>query len=205
MIAMKKTMILLVAVLGAIAHAHAQKLTKAGEFGYQASFPMGDFKDFVGKTSWVGFNLTGRHYMPKAERLSLGINLCWFYFPDKQGRKTVDLKDQGTYTGYVTNYTNIYGLNLVAQYDLQERHAKLVPYVRAGIGGAYQNQRTDIGLYAFKSDGIQLLLNAELGLRFSKDGQRGFLLSGTFHQLPAASDMVSTQFLGVKLGIFGFH
>lgn len=89
-----------------------------GEFGYQASFPMGEeFKDFVSKTSWVGINFQARKYL-KNERLSLGGSLSWFYFPDKKGYGTVHLDEGGgTYTGHTTNWTNIYGLMAIGQYD----------------------------------------------------------------------------------------
>ncbi|WP_157473909.1 outer membrane beta-barrel protein [Flavihumibacter petaseus] len=202
---MKKILMLVLVMLTAWCGLMAQQRVKVGELYYQASFPTGSFKDFVSKTSWVGFSALGRHYVTKSDRLSLGGSFSWFYFPDKQGRRTVELKDQGTYTGYTTNFTNIYGLMLIAQYDLKPGNSRVMPFVRAGIGGAYQNQRTDIGLYAFKEDGVQLMLNAEFGVRFSKDGQRGIVLAGNFHQLPAASDLISTTFFGVKLGISMKH
>lgn len=179
------------------------KDTKAqtiGEFGYQISFPTGDFGDFIKKTSFVGFTGGARATLSN-KRLSVGGNGCWFYFPDKRGVETADLKEGGTITGYFTNYTNIYGLYAVGQYDLKDNKEMVVPFLRLGVGGAYQNQRQDVGLYSFQSDGVQFLLNGEAGVRLSKDGMRGITLAATYYWLPEASDMVSTSFFGIKLGI----
>jgi hypothetical protein len=176
---------------------------KVGEFSYQVSFPMGEFKDFVGKTSWAGLSASGRVYLKGNERVSLGGRISWFYFPDKKGRQTVDVGDLGeggVFTGNVTNFTNIFGLMGTAQYDLKSRKSPTVPFVRVGIGGAYQNQRRDIGLYEFEDDGIQFLLNGEAGVLFNR-GSKGFFIAGTYHFLPEAGDVLSTSFLGVKIGV----
>lgn len=192
----RKYSLLLISCLMTVYSASAQ----VGDFSYQVSFPTGDFGDFIEKTSFVGFSAGGRKYL-KNDQWSIGGSFSWFYFPDKRGMTTVDLKEQGTYTGFVTNYTNIYALMAVAQYDLKERKERIVPFLRAGIGGAYQNQREDIGLYAFKNDGIQFALNGEAGITLSKDGMRGIFLAATYHYFPEASDMVSTSFFGIKLGV----
>jgi hypothetical protein len=194
-----KKIIIIFAVLAIIKSENA-KGQAVGEFGYNVSFPVGDFNNFISKTSWVGFNVGGRGYLNSNKRISLGGSFEWFYFPDKRGNETVDLKDQGVFTGNVTNYTNIYGLTFVAQYDLKDRKERMVPFLRAEVGGAYQNQRQDIGLYSFKNDGIQFEVNGQAGVSFSNDGRRAVSLAVTYHYLPAASDMVSTSFFGIKLG-----
>lgn len=170
-----------------------------GEFSYQVSFPSGSFKDFVGKTSFVGFSGMGRGYL-KNEQLSIGGSFSWFYFPDKKGKQTLELGDEGgVYTGNLTNYTNIYGLMAIVQYDFKKRKEPMVPFIRAGIGGAYQNQHQDIGLYAFQSDGVQFMMNGEVGIRFNY-GYNGLVIAATYHNLPAAGDVKATSFFGVKLG-----
>ena len=107
--------------------------------------------------------------------------------------------------GDITNYTNIYGLLFVAQYDFKDRKEKMVPFVRGGLGGAYQSQHNDIGLYAFKNDGVQFMMNAEaVGSQFNKEA-KGLYLAATYNYLPAASDMVTTtSFFGIKLGFNWF-
>ncbi|ULQ54082.1 hypothetical protein [Flavihumibacter fluvii] len=199
---MRKIILMITCVLGSsfLLTAYGQKV---GEFSYQASFPVGAFGDFVSKTSWVGFSGGGRAYVK--EQLSVGGTFSWYYFPDKKGKITTQLPDDaGVYTANVTNYTNIYGLMAVVQYDLKKRTEKMVPFVRGGLGAAYQNQRQEFGLYYIQNDGVQFMMNAEAGIQFNRD-RNGIVLAATYHNLPSASDMVATSFFGLKLGITAFN
>lgn len=153
---------------------------------------------------WVGFSGQWARYM-KNDRLSIGANLSYFYFSDKQGRKTENLTETITYTGFVTNFTNIYGLMAVGQYDLKPRRESLVPFVRIGVGTNYQDQRKDVGIYEFKTDGFQFMANGEFGLRFNTGGQFNWVVAAAYHYMPAASEMINTSFAGIKLGIQGFN
>ena len=197
---MKKIILMIAFIVGGsyLYNGYAQT---AGEFSYQASFPTGKFSDFIGKTSWVGFSGLGRKYLN--DQLSLGGSFSWFYMPDKRGKQTVKLSEGGVYTGSTTNWTNIYGLLAIIQYDFKKRKEYLVPFVRGGLGAAYQNQRQDIGLYAFKYDGVQFMMNAEAGVRLNQVS-KGFSLAATYHYLPEAGDVVMTSFFGIKLSICGF-
>lgn len=199
---MKKIILMIAFIIGGsyFFYGNAQGV---GEFSYQASFPTGAFKDFVGKTSWVGFGFQGRKYLN--DQLSLGGSFSWYYFPDKRGKQTVQLANEGgVYTGNQTNFTNIYGLLAIVQYDFKNKKEERVPFVRGGLGAAYQNQRTDIGLYAYKYDGVQFAMNVEAGMRFNYSINKGFVVAATYNYMPAASDMVATAFFGLKVAYTGF-
>ncbi|WP_290798739.1 hypothetical protein [Flavihumibacter sp. UBA7668] len=175
------------------------------ELHFQLSIPTGDFRNFVEKPGLMGFGLQFRKYLPD-NRLSLGGGLSWFYFPDKKGKRTLELQgDDGTYTGYVTNFSNIYGLEALAQYDLKDRSEKLVPFVKAGVGAAYQNQRQDIGLLAFRYRGFQFLTHAEAGMKIQLAREGSLNLSLTYHMLPGSGDVSSTSFAGLRIGYAGFR
>ena len=177
----------------------------AWEFDYQISFPTGKFRDFTADASWVGFSGQWRRYASN-KQLSYGAAFSWFYFADKQGRQTRDFGENGTYTGFLTNFTNIYGLSGILQYDFRKRTEKTVPFTRVGMGAAYQNQRTDIGLFAFKSDGVQFMTHIEAGFRFNELlGHSALVLAATYHLLPSSGDLVPTQFAGIKIGIESFN
>lgn len=179
----------------------AQEQSTAYELGYQVSFPSGKFADFSGNTSWAGFSLSGRKYIKQVNRLSLGSNLNWFYFAEKKGRETVNLSDKGTYTGEVRSYTNIYGLLFLAQYDLKDAGNTAIPFVRAGLGTAAQYQHKNIGLFTASGDGIQFYFNMEAGVRLSQNKDKGVNLSVTYNNMPGTSDLIDTQFWGVKLSV----
>lgn len=172
------------------------------EFDYQLSFPTGKFTDFSSKPGWLGFSGQWTKYL-KNNRISLGANLSYFYFSDKQGRKTEDIGDL-TYTGYVVNYTNIYGLMAVVQYDLKPRKDRLVPFIRVGAGTDYQDQRKDVGIYEWKEEGFQFMSNLEFGVRFNTGNNLNWIAAATYHYLPSSGEMVDASFLGIKIGIHGF-
>ncbi len=199
---MKK--ILIIALIFSATMSLESKAQSSYEFHYQVSFPMGEFSDFVGQPGWLGFSGQWMKYMEN-DRLSIGANLSYFYFSDKQGIKTVDAGETTTYTGYVVNFTNIYGLMGVVQYDLKPRREKMVPFIRIGLGTDYQDQRKDIGFYEFKADGFQFMTNGEFGLRINTGNTMNWIVAATYHYMPASSDMVNTSFAGIKIGIHGFN
>ena len=198
---MKKQIIILVsALLFFVYSSNAQ--SKVGEFSYQVSFPSGEFHDFIGKTNALGLSFQGRWYLDN-DRTSIGGSMSYFYFQDKKGKQTVQDQEGGAFTGDITNFTNIYGLQAIIQQDLKPKDQKSVPFIRAGIGGAYQDQRTYTGIYEIKNDGVQFMASAEAGVRIG-DKVKSVLLAATWHYLPAASDMVATSFFGIKLGVSYF-
>jgi len=176
--------------------------SKVGEFSWQASFPNGDFKDFIEKVNALGLNFQGRWYLEN-DRTSLGGSLSYFYFQDKKGKQTIPTPEGGAFTGDIINFTNIIGLQAIIQQDLKPKEEKSVPFIRAGAGAAYQDQRTYTGIYEIQNDGVQFMANAEAGVRIG-DKIKSVVLAATWHYLPAAGDMVTTSFFGVKLGITYF-
>jgi hypothetical protein len=198
---MKK--IILIALLFVAFMPLASRAQSTWEFDYQVSFPTGKFSDFSSKPGWLGFSGQWMKYLEN-DRISLGANLSYFYFSDKQGRKTEDIDANTTYTGYVVNFTNIYGLMAVVQYDFKPKKDDLVPFARIGLGTDYQDQRKDVGIYEWKADGFQFMGNAEFGLRFNRGGNINWIVAATYHYLPGTGDMVDAGFFGIKLGVHGF-
>jgi len=179
--------------------AYSSKAQAVGEFSYQASIPTSDFKDFIEKVNALGLNFQARWYLGN-DRTSLGGSLSYFYFQDKKGKQTIQTPEGGAFTGDIINFTNIIGLQAIIQHDFKPREEKTVPFIRAGAGGAYQDQRTYTGIYELQDDGGQFMANAEVGVRVG-DKMKSVLLAATWHYLPASGDLRETSFFGIKLGI----
>jgi hypothetical protein len=195
---MKKLIIIFVSLLSFAGYSsNAQK--KVGEFSWQGSIPTGEFKDFIEPFNAMGLNFQGRMYLSN-DRTSVGGSISFFYFQDKKGKKTIDAPNGGAFTGDITTFCNIYGLQAVIQHDFKDKKDKTVPFIRAGVGGAYQDQKTWTGVYEVQNDGVQFMGNAEVGVRVG-DKMKSVVIAATYHFLPAASDMVATSFFGIKLGI----
>ncbi|MDH7460913.1 acyloxyacyl hydrolase [Chitinophagaceae bacterium 26-R-25] len=194
----------LLTIIAALTFYTAVNAQQVAEFSYQVSFPTGSFKDFVSKTGWVGFSGAYLHRL-KNPQLSLGGAFTWFYFQDKKGHGTYPTdKENAALTSNRSNYTNIYQLVALVQYDFKNPKEHMVPYARIGVGGAYQDQRSDNGLYIIQADGVQFAAHADLGLRFNRDENHGVYIAATYNTLPAAQAMTATTFFGIKLGISGW-
>lgn len=198
---MKNKIVLLMCTTFLFAY-YGNAQTKVGEFSWQTSIPMGEFSDFIKKVNVLGLNFQGRWYM-KNNQTSVGGSLSYFYFQDKKGKQTVLGPEGGTFTGDIINFTNIYGLQAIIQHDLRPKDQKSVPFIRIGLGGAWQNQKTYTGVYELGNDGFQFMGNAEAGVRIG-DRYKSLLLAATWHYLPASGDMVNTSFFGIKLGVSYF-
>lgn len=197
---MKRYRIILVmaSVFTLSAHLQAQQF---GELAYQISFPLGDFKEFVSKPSFTGISAGYRVALRSNQQLTIGGNFNWYYLSDKLGYHTTPTSDGGAYSGTTTRFTNIYSLLAVAQYDFVPGSEVWVPFMKVGFGADYQSQRTDIGLYAFKNDGIQFAAHTEVGFRFNPDRVNGVFLSLTYDAMPKAGNLVSTSLVGIKVGV----
>ncbi|WP_336517174.1 hypothetical protein [Pollutibacter soli] len=197
---MKKYRIILVMAFIFVfsSHLHAQQY---GELAYQVSFPLGDFKEFVSKPSFAGISAGYRVALKSNPQLTIGGNFNWYYLSDKLGYHTTPTNDGGSYSGTTTRFTNIYSLLAIAQYDFSPSTDTWVPFMKVGFGADYQSQRTDIGLYAFKNDGIQFAAHTEIGFRFNPDPMNGIFLAFTYDAMPKAGNLVSTSIVGIKLGV----
>lgn len=184
---------------------YASNAQGASEFTYQMSFPAGgEFGDFISKATWVGFTYQGRK-MLSDEQWSVGGSFSWFYMVDEKGVTTYE-KDNVAVTGYVTTFTNIFPLLMTAQYDFQDPYGTVVPFVRIGLGGAWQDQRLDTGIYELKGDDIQFAMNGEIGVRLNRAGGRsGAIIAATYHWMPGTDELLDTNFFGVKVGFSGLH
>lgn len=179
--------------------AHAQ----FAEFTYQVSFPgSGDFGNFIDKTTWVGFSFQGRQQLSN-EQWSVGGSISWFYMVDEKGQTTYTQGNESL-TGYVTTFTNIFPLMAVAQYDFKDPYGTVVPFARIGVGGAWQDQRLDTGIFEFRGDDVQFALNGEIGVRINGSGGRnGGVIAATYHWLPGTDELLDTNFFGIKVGLSG--
>ena len=172
---------------------------QVSQLSYQLSFPTGEFNDFISKPSYVGFGWEYRWPL-KNEQLTLGGSFTWYYFQDKLGHTTITYEDGGSVTGNINDYSNIYNLLAVLQYDFKKSSGKTVPFIKGGFGGAYQDQRQDAGIWVLQREGFQMNLNAEAGIRLNAGSSNGAVIAVTYNYLPSTDDVPNTSFVGIKLG-----
>jgi Lipid A 3-O-deacylase (PagL) len=195
-----KKILILVAILTVSSSAFAQRpKVWENEINYQVSFPLGDFDEFTG-VSYTGFQWQFRRIMKSNPNLQVGGLMGWHYFQDKKGWTTDILNENEAVSGNIADYTNILTIMPMVYYRFGQPGGKARPYISAGAGMAYQDQRRDIGIYTLSTDGVQFATMADLGVMIRVGNYSSIALGGVYHYMPSANDMVTTSFVGIKLG-----
>lgn len=152
---MKKLAVLGILVMALSVGVHAQMF--AG-LSYQVSLPTSDTKDFISKTSWVGFGLEIKKVVK--ENFSLGAEMNWIKFSEE------------VTIGPITERRTInsYPALLTAHYYVGNKE-KFTPYIGLGAGIYYIRNKFGNLL----DDNIHLGLAPELGFILRMKPHMGLL------------------------------
>jgi opacity protein-like surface antigen len=155
---------------------------------YSLGLPQGHTKDFLNKTSYLGFSFEARKFV--RESYTFGLSLNWQAFAQ-------DIKRQGE----TVQKRNIDALPLLATTHYYFRGSEtFIPY--AGIGlGAYRITLTAKDPEAdFKEANWHLGFAPELGLIIRIDYGIGFLFLVKYNYALAAGDGDAQTWLSLQIG-----
>jgi hypothetical protein len=174
-------LLLLVAVCpGAMAQDNVTAIT------YQASVPLGDFSDYIAKTSWIGWGLEGRRFRSPTSPVTIGFAFAWHVFDDKlYGTQEVD---KGAVTGTQRRWVNSLPMLITFDYYLGRKNA-VSWFVGAGAGAYYIVQRFDIGVYAWEKSNWHFGVAPEVGVQFPLGDIDG-ILGLKYHYAFAAGESI---------------
>jgi outer membrane protein W len=190
-------------ILGSVDNATAQNgLTT---LTYNVSGATGDMKDFVGDTSWLGFQIKGSYF--KTENMALGLSFGWQVF-DENTNETFGVAGEninGHVTGFQTRYINAFPVMGGVQYFFGESRA-VRPYVGFEAGFNYIVQRFDIGVTSQKEQRFHFALAPELGVIVPAGFNSYLVLAGRYDHAFKAGSYVTAQkydftYWSVKAGI----
>jgi len=138
---------------------------------YNLSWGVGDFRDFISKTSYRGFSLDARWFV--SDRIAVGTMFGWNGFYEKYPMRTYEF-DGGAVTGVIqTTYYN-FTMSLNAYYyPIPE--AIIKPYVGLNVGPEYQTVDVQIGRVYNEQKNWQFYIAPELGtfIQFGEDSDVG--------------------------------
>ncbi len=189
--------LLLLPVLNGPAHAQ-RHVSYVGDNlwlgSYSVGFPMGDTKDYIGQTSWLGFAIEGRHFT--TPNLTLGFLSGWTTFNDKSYRLT----EEGTMTlsGVQARYLNIFPLLANVFYYLGDRDSANF-YFGLGAGTYWIEQRTEVGLWAATENNWHLGLAPEIGVAFPR-GRTSIVVSARYNYAFSAGNVGKESWLSLGIG-----
>jgi len=144
------------------------ELDRAGliNFNYIMGFPVGDFKDFINKSSFRGFNFEYRHFLN--DNMSVGGYIGWNGFYEETGRSTYTF-DNGAITGVLYKY--LYVLPIYANLHYYPFPGDPVqPFAGLAFGAIYLNKESQMGILSIPRIVIEAI--------YKRDDIEQFLLDG---------------------------
>lgn len=127
---------------------------------YGPTVPSGETKDFVDiGLGWRNIGVEGRKVM--SENTTIGLAFGWNVFATKTG-ELINF-DRIDVSGEQFRYINAFPTLLTGHYYFGQRDG-IRPYVGAGVGAYYAEERLEIGLVAITADAWHFGLAPEAGL-----------------------------------------
>jgi opacity protein-like surface antigen len=163
---------------------------------YQAGVPIGEFRDYIQKTSWRGFNM-GFRSVPSSG-FAVGFDMAWQGFEE---RKAFDTYTFGTasVSGVQFRYQNTFQFSGQAEYFLTEG-SDLMPYVSMGAGAIRVRRTTQFGLFEVNEDPWQFMLKPGIGFTYYLSQNAELLLGMDYVVGFRARDLEGQSYLGFNIG-----
>ena len=174
-------------------------------FNYEMSFAAGEQVDYIGDPSFRGWGIDGRGFL--TQNISVGGSFSWEIFDqiyrNLPPTQLTDVTDNvnGSISGVQYRFINTLPILVNAHYYLGSNGA-MRPYFGLGIGTAYFEQRTDIGLISITADGWGFALQPEVGVMipFGLSGS-GINIAGKFRYTTQSGDTtIPMSFFSLAVG-----
>lgn len=153
---MKKLLISTVILLIAGTSLFSQSIWK---MTYDVAIPFSSTKDYTDHFSWRGASLDGDRMLDS--NLGIGFGFSWQTFVEKEVDTQLEYNNSlvtGTQVRYVNTIPMFARLSYYNEMDL------FTPYFTAGIGTAWQEKRTDIGVWSITESAWHFALAPEIGI-----------------------------------------
>jgi outer membrane protein len=169
-----------------------------GVVTYDVSFPLGDMKDYIDKTSWRGFGLEGRWLVNP--NISLGLAWHWNTF-----YKTTDEMLEIT-NGHVSGnqYRILYGSPIMATAFWYPNspldNPDYMPYIGLGAGTIYMKERLEIGIVAIEESSWHFGLSPEAGVMIPVGYYTSFIAGARYNYAFKSGDDPEHQWWTISVG-----
>lgn len=153
---MKKTIIISFILLASFGTAFSQTIFT---LSYEPATPLGEMRDFIGKTSFRGLSASGNWFLGK--KITLGATIQWTGFYEKVDRETFEIEGSAI-TSTVWKEFYILPLYVNAKYHFLEE-GMFLPYAGLSAGASYIEQLAQVGTFEFTEIHWRFGLAPEVG------------------------------------------
>jgi len=187
-----------VALLLAAAFAQPVSAQRAGQWMWNAKYStamgMGTTSDYAGGFSWRG--ATFDIEKATSNNLTVGLTFGWHVLDEKN--TGTEFYDEGAVSGTAFRYMNSAPILLTGNYFLGQR-GSIRPYIGAGAGTYYIENRTEAGIIAITDSNWHLGLLGEAGLSIPRPGGTSLTLSARYNWGLETND-IERQYWTFSLG-----
>ncbi len=153
---MKKTIIIALILLASFGTAFSQTIFT---LGYEPATPIGEMKDFIGKTSFRGLSASANWFLGK--KITLGATVQWTGFYEKLDRATFEAEGIAI-TSTVWKEFYILPIYVNTKYHFLEE-GMFLPYAGLSAGVSYIEQLAQAGTYKFSKINWHFGIAPEVG------------------------------------------
>jgi hypothetical protein len=155
---MKKTAIIFIICISALTLSGQDVIWK---MTYDVAFPFGSTKEFTDQVSWRGVSLDFDRFIN--DNVAVGLGVSWSVFLEKEADSDYQhdlMLIHGTQVRYIND------IPILARFSWYQPTGGFDTYFTAGVGTVWQQQRREIGLWAFEGNYWQFALSPEAGIIF---------------------------------------
>ncbi|MGW8314035.1 MAG: hypothetical protein ACWGNV_00430 [Bacteroidales bacterium] len=188
---MKKLAIIAVICVSALAARGQDVIWK---MAYEVAFPLSDTKEFADQVSWRGASIDFDRFVN--DNMAVGLGVSWSVFLEKESNSDYmynDMLIHGTQVRYINN------IPMLARFSWYQPTGDFDTYFTAGVGTVWQENRREIGLWAFKDSYWQFALSPEVGIIFPI-GRSYLTAKVKYMQGFKTSDAPALSYLGIGVG-----
>jgi opacity protein-like surface antigen len=196
-----KIIVLLMAGLFTAGVVEAQERRLTLNLNYSINTPVGDFKDFVNKTSYRSWVASLMYNVN--DKLAVGLGTGFQDFYQKYPRQVYKMADGGDISAVVSNSVQAVPLLAQVTYNFTP-YASIQPYVGVGVGGNMILYRQYVGEFPDSKNKFGFAARPEAGIYipFRKGGASGITLRADYNYMPVEyNDLKAMDNWGAGIGI----
>jgi hypothetical protein len=188
---MKKLAIIFTVCISALTASGQDVIWK---MGYEIAFPFSSTKEFTDQVSWRGVSMDFDRLLN--DNVAVGLGVAWSVFLEKEPDSYYEW-DQMLIHGTQVRYIN--NIPILARFSWYQPVSTFETYFTAGVGTVWQQQRREIGLWAFEDNYWQFALSPEAGIIFPIG--RSYLTAKVKYMAGfKTSSAPALSYLGIGLG-----
>ena len=165
------------------------------KMAYEVAFPFSNTKEFTDQVSWRGVSMDVDRLIN--DNVAVGLGFSWGVFVEKEPDSDYQLDNNMLVHGTQVRYIN--NIPMLARFSWYQPTGSFETYFTAGVGTVWQQQRREIGLWAFEDNYWQFALSPEAGIIFPI--ARSYLTAKVkYMQGFKTSEAPALSYLGIGVG-----